>query len=160
MASRKRTTRPHLEPAKGSEGYSFCEASTAGSSSRWHIRKLCSEGRKLTGGVTTSSLCGHVKPFPKGFGGWDLQIPITEHHLEHCCPECAEKLQERLTGKVERWVLADANRRFITKPERTEAEVMRAFQVMRVYSDYPRPLLKIRLVEVSAEPISEEDNEE
>jgi hypothetical protein len=95
----------------------------------------------------------------KGFRGRALQIPITEANLEHCCLECVQKLRESLPDKVERWVLADANRRFITKPERTEAEVMRAFQLLRAYSDYPRPFLKIRLVEVSAEPISEEDNE-
>lgn len=64
--------------------FSFCESVHAGSQSRWHIRKLTGEGRKLGGGIDTPSLCAHVRV---GFG-WDLGVAITEHHLTHSCRDC------------------------------------------------------------------------
>jgi hypothetical protein len=47
--------------------YSFCEHVLASSSSPWHIRELTTEGKKLTGGIDTSSLCGQIRR------GWDLR---------------------------------------------------------------------------------------
>lgn len=71
--------------------YAFCEAVTAGSQSRWHIRPLTKVGLKLGGGVDTPSLCGHVKP-PYG---WDLYVKIDEeHHLPYACPECVKLYRE------------------------------------------------------------------
>jgi len=76
------------------EGYSFCESVTAGPLSVWHIRKLTSVGRKLGGGVDTPSLCGHVKTH----FGWDLEVRITEFHLEkNTCPTCADALKKAIT---------------------------------------------------------------
>jgi len=70
--------------------YAFCEASTAGPCSPWHIRKV---GTRLflTGGVDTPSLCGHVR---QPFGGWDLNVRITEGHLAHSCPKCVAIYRE------------------------------------------------------------------
>ncbi len=81
-------------PIPGAEGYSFCESVTAGPNARWHIRKLDTQGLKFSGGVTTESLCGRVVPSPKGLGGWDVEVPINEQHLGHCCQECAQKLRK------------------------------------------------------------------
>jgi len=67
--------------------FAFCEATTAGGNSRWHIRRVTSK-LHLSGGVDTPSLCGHVDPHK--FGGWDVNVKITEHHLSHCCPKCLE----------------------------------------------------------------------
>jgi hypothetical protein len=65
--------------------YSFCESVHATGTSPWHIRKLDTEGKKLGGGITTSSLCGRVTR------GWDLEAPITRHHLgSHVCPGCRD----------------------------------------------------------------------
>ena len=67
-------------------GHSFCESVTAGSLSRWHIRRLTSVGQKLGGGVDTDSLCGRVK----SPDGWDLATKITERRLsEVACVDCA-----------------------------------------------------------------------
>lgn len=65
--------------------YSFCEASTAGSRSRWHIRPLNGGLRKLGGGVDSSSLCGHVD---RRRGGWDLKPEVRYPSLADSCPEC------------------------------------------------------------------------
>ena len=62
--------------------YSFCESIHATSTSPWHIRRLTDAGRKPGGGIDTKSLCGHVER------GWDLNVKITSHHLEHACPRC------------------------------------------------------------------------
>ncbi|MBU3935803.1 hypothetical protein KJ909_03960 [Patescibacteria group bacterium] len=87
MGSKKTT--PEKPPA-----YAFCESVAAGSQSRWHIRPLTKVGPKLGGGIDMPSLCGHVKP-PQG---WDLTVPVEEHHLSHACPECVVKYQERKEG--------------------------------------------------------------
>jgi hypothetical protein len=86
--------------------YSFCEGVHAGPNTRWHIRKLSREGPKLTGGIDTTTLCGRVAPFgvekkdsSSGWGGWDLQVEITKHHLDHCCPECATAYR-KATGEA------------------------------------------------------------
>ena len=76
---------------QGSEAYSFCESATA-IRNIWHIRKLDESGKHPSGGITTPSLCHKVKPFgPENgeFGGWDVSVPITPHHLTHCCKDCA-----------------------------------------------------------------------
>lgn len=70
---------------------SFCESVTATGRSPWHLRWLDAAGPKFGGGVTTSSLCGHVR---KGMG-WDLGVAITAHHLAAACPRCIERLGAR-----------------------------------------------------------------
>lgn len=52
--------RPEHTIIPGSEAYSFFEPSTA--TGNWHIRKLDRTGKHTSGGITTSSLCGNVKP--------------------------------------------------------------------------------------------------
>lgn len=76
-----------------SDEYSFCESSTG--NGRWHIRKLDTTGKHLTGGITTTSLCGTVLPIRNGgLGGWDLDVDITDHHLSHTCTQCKDKFNE------------------------------------------------------------------
>lgn len=60
-----------------SASYSFCESSAAGPLSPWHIRALTSAGKKLSGGVDTESLCGHVT---RKFGGWDLEAELRDDY--------------------------------------------------------------------------------
>jgi len=73
--------------------YSFCESNCAGPHALWHIRELTKEGRKLGGGITTESLCGHVKERM----GWDLDVPIVDFHLKHnTCKRCAVKYLLRI----------------------------------------------------------------
>jgi hypothetical protein len=88
--------RPKATTPSQVEGYAFCEPTTATGFSSWHIRELGPEGKKLGGGVTTKSLCGHVRPYPSGIGGWDLDVPITEHHLGHACPKCVQEFRRRI----------------------------------------------------------------
>lgn len=64
------------------EQFAFCETVTASSQSKWHIRKLGEAGLKLGGGVDTKALCGREV-------AWDLNVELTEHHLEHnTCKRC------------------------------------------------------------------------
>lgn len=70
---------------------SFCEGWRAGSRSRLHLRWLDEAGPKFGGGITTSSLCGIVKPLY----GWDMEIPLKEKLLDFACPYCLAKLAER-----------------------------------------------------------------
>ena len=86
---------PHWLPNE-KPTHAFCESVMASGTSPWHIRKLSPAGLKLTGGIDTPSLCERVRPFGDktktnpGGGGWDLNVRISPHHLEHCCPKCAE----------------------------------------------------------------------
>ena len=41
------------------------------------------EGPKYGGGAATLTLCGKDLK-----GGWDLQVEMTEQHLNHSCKEC------------------------------------------------------------------------
>lgn len=68
---------------------SFCESIHASSLSSWHIRTR-DEGMplKFGGGIQTVSLCGRVKT------GWDLEVPVTEHHYDHVCKDCIAALKE------------------------------------------------------------------
>ncbi len=50
--------------------FSFCEAATAGSASRWHIRQLTKMGQKFSGGVDTPALCGRQV-------SWDIKNSVT-----------------------------------------------------------------------------------
>lgn len=75
--------------------YSFCESTTAGSLTPWHIRPLTAVGKKLSGGVDTDSLCGHVT---RKFSGWDLEASPEGYPLDkvtdgrrHVCKKCADK---------------------------------------------------------------------
>jgi hypothetical protein len=66
--------------------HAFCESMYARSGAPWHLRKLTEAGRKPGGGADTPALCGRQVT-------WDLEVPITQHHLEHACPECVQRLQ-------------------------------------------------------------------
>lgn len=69
--------------------FAFCESVAAGGGSPWHVRQIPNgEGLKLGGGITTSSLC------KRAHRGWDLNVRITEHHLDHACPACAKAYRE------------------------------------------------------------------
>jgi hypothetical protein len=69
--------------------YSFCEASTAGSRSRWHIRPLTRMGKKLSGGADTMALCGRQV-------AWDINCNIHPAALEGACMTCAEIYKDRV----------------------------------------------------------------
>jgi len=67
---------------EANKDYAFCEASTAGSLSKWHIRPLNGHKPKLGGGADTPALCGRTV-------SWDLEIVLTEYHLKtNACPIC------------------------------------------------------------------------
>ena len=91
----KLTQKPRVQPGTYAPGkvpeYAFCESAVAGVNARWHIRKVTTK-LFLTGGVDTESLCGSVKsigPERGAIGGWDMNIEITDRHLDHSCVECA-----------------------------------------------------------------------
>ena len=67
----------------------FCERATASAVSPWHIR-IPTDGLKFGGGAGTPALCGAKV-------AWDLKVPITNHHLGHCCQRCTEAY--KLLGK-------------------------------------------------------------
>lgn len=69
----------------------FCEATTAGGGSPWHIRFLGPAGLKPSGGVDTCSLCGHVTPEK---GGWDIPVRFSETH-PNACKKCLDSLKDR-----------------------------------------------------------------
>lgn len=90
-----------VEIMKTSPKYAFCEGIGANHFSKWHIRKIpTDEILKLGGGITTPSLCGHVKLTY----GWDLSVPIDEYHLEHACRTCVEayltEMRETISSPV------------------------------------------------------------
>jgi hypothetical protein len=101
--------RPQPRPASVQPGtyapgevpeYAFCESAVAGVNARWHIRKV-QEKLHLGGGINTPSLCGRVKPTgPErgAIGGWDVNVKITERHLEHSCQACVEAYRKALTS--------------------------------------------------------------
>lgn len=69
-------------------GYSFCENQHATGRGKWHIRKLSDEGLKLGGGADTLSLCEYKV-------AWDLEVEITEHHLDkNTCERCKDRYLE------------------------------------------------------------------
>lgn len=70
--------------------YSYMEFATAGPSSPWHIRELTEQGRKLTGGIDTPSLCGRT------YNGWDLSVEMSPHHDSHTCLKCFREYQRRI----------------------------------------------------------------
>lgn len=74
-----------------SGSYSFCEAAEAGSQSKWHIRPLTHQGKKLGGGADTMSLCRRKV-------AWDVNAEITYHHLQTCCPDCREAYVKATSG--------------------------------------------------------------
>jgi hypothetical protein len=63
--------------------FTFCENTPVTPGSRWHIRRLTHVGRKLTGGVDTSALCGAKVQR-------DVDAQITYHHLQNCCSKCSQ----------------------------------------------------------------------
>jgi hypothetical protein len=86
--------------------YRFCESSLASSTSLWHIRPLTEAGSKYGGGIDTPSLCGHVVPTnqvnaqgKQGWGGWDLEVQISERQLDtNVCPKCVALYREATGG--------------------------------------------------------------
>jgi hypothetical protein len=80
--------------------YAFCESTQAAALAPWHIRKLSEGGLKLGGGIDTPSLCEKLRPMGDhtatrvGGGGWDLNVRITDGHLDHCCKDCAERYRK------------------------------------------------------------------
>lgn len=71
--------------------FSLCETITASGSSSWHLRQLTQTGPKYGGGADTPALCGREV-------SWDLEVPLTEHHLRrNVCHECLAAYQ-RLRG--------------------------------------------------------------
>jgi hypothetical protein len=90
--------------------YSFCEAVTAGPLSPWHIRPLDDAGQKLSGGVTTASLCDHVKPFGRergAIGGWDVDVPFVERHLKGACKKCVSIFRLKVEAQETRFTHAN-----------------------------------------------------
>jgi hypothetical protein len=75
-----------------SDKYSYCESTGATAIGKWHIRKLTKKGRKLGGGIDTSSLCKHVIES----WGWDINTPITHYLMQHICKECYEIYLEEM----------------------------------------------------------------
>lgn len=69
---------------------SLCESVHAGPRSPFHIRYLDGAGKKLGGGITTDSLCGHVKV---KVGGWDLEGEF-DARLPNLCAGCLAKYNE------------------------------------------------------------------
>jgi hypothetical protein len=74
--------------------YSYCEYWSAGSLSNWHIRRLTSKGKKLSGGTDTLSLCGRKMT-------WDITSPVTKDiPANNICKKCQEiwekEIQETL----------------------------------------------------------------
>jgi hypothetical protein len=84
---KEKAQNPGLEPGENPP-FTFCEPVWASGIGRWCIRKTTEKGPKFGGGIDTPSLCGHV---PAG-KGWDLEVRITEHHLNaNVCSACAQK---------------------------------------------------------------------
>ncbi len=71
-------SRLHLQPGAT---VAFCESVHAQALSPWHIRKLTDNGPKFGGGADTKALCDRVV-------AWDLNVDVTEHHLNHSCKAC------------------------------------------------------------------------
>jgi hypothetical protein len=67
------------------DNYSYCETIAA---YVWHIRRLTTLGRKLSGGADTLALC-------KARVAWDLKAPINDNlRGDGMCRECTEKYEE------------------------------------------------------------------
>lgn len=71
---------------------SFCESVCASGRGRWHLRWTTHADLKFGGGITEIPLCGYKHLIR----GWDLEVAITAHHLEHnTCPSCLAELSQR-----------------------------------------------------------------
>jgi hypothetical protein len=73
--------------------YSYCEGAYATSYSRWHIRELTEQGKMLSGGVDTPSLCGMVRA---GWG-WDLETEVRQEDSNSICRKCSALYKRRLS---------------------------------------------------------------
>jgi hypothetical protein len=78
-----------LNPPVATETHSYCEAWSAGSLSPWHIRRLTSKGKKLSGGADTQSLCGQGM-------SWDVRPMVTKHPLTEVCAKCQEAWEKEM----------------------------------------------------------------
>lgn len=83
--------------------FSYCESVHAWGTSPWHTRKLTEQGRKLGGGIDTTSLCGLVAR------GWDLAVEIPKKRARHDCPRC-RAVWEEMTRETEKTSSAPATR--------------------------------------------------
>jgi hypothetical protein len=74
----------------------FCEPVAASSISPWCLRYVEGESR-LSGGVTTDSLCGRVKA-PMG---WDVDVPVDTWQLTggRACRRCVDALRAIEDGR-------------------------------------------------------------
>ncbi len=75
--------------------FAFCESVSASGSSPWHIRPLeVTPALRPTGGVDTSSLCGHVRP-PSG---WDINVRFSSTTAKqvHICSRCRDLYEDYL----------------------------------------------------------------
>ncbi len=80
--------------------YSYMEFVTAGSRSRWHVRKLTDKGQKFGGGIDTTPLCGRTYPNGDRINGWDLRVELDRRHDDHTCQSCLEELNRVRRGEV------------------------------------------------------------
>ena len=79
--------------------YSFCESSVATGMWRWHIRKIGTDGRKPGGGAS-SPLC-FIHEGRTWTNGWDIEVPMTEHHMrENACRKCLALFDEKALEEV------------------------------------------------------------
>lgn len=65
--------------------YAFCKHAQASEFGRWHIRRLDDFARD----EGTSALCDVQIAY-------DLGVPVTENHFEHCCERCAKIYREEI----------------------------------------------------------------
>jgi hypothetical protein len=74
------------------DSYSFCESEQSHWDDPWHIRRLTSKGRFVTGEPDTLSLCGLLVD-------WDIsdKCPVEdEHNLKTACALCREIYREEV----------------------------------------------------------------
>jgi hypothetical protein len=70
--------------------FAFCEHTTAGSRTPWHIRIVGPEGLKLGGGCP-APLC---RTYDRWINGWDMATPVSERFLVYACQECVAKYRK------------------------------------------------------------------
>jgi hypothetical protein len=73
--------------------YAFCESAWALSVSKWHIRKLTKNGKRLGGGADTKALCGREV-------AWDLTVPLlADLYAKSICPKCLDEYRRLHDGQ-------------------------------------------------------------
>lgn len=90
LTSSSPSSKPPTSRNPTGQAYAFCESVAATSHSPWHIRRLDDAGKKLGGGITSSSLCALVTR------GWDLEVDINPFHLDkQTCKRCKALYEEQ-----------------------------------------------------------------